>query len=136
MVSVAPWYTNLHSDQTLAPMTFTNIGRTCELFGDMPGVQPVSGPRHYPVGDATVDDLVARLPVALTPNQSSLSMLMVLPVAPSRKSLCKPVTTDGLVISDGLPYSSTIFVHYVLRNVCSDSATGNVGVGIFNKPLA
>lgn len=121
---------DLHADEGLAPMSFTNNGRACDLYGDMSAVQAVAGPERTPVDVGTLNDDVARLPMLVEDGQSSPPMLSV---ALSWTARCRPATTDGLVISDGRPLGSTVYVHYVLRRICAGSAFANLNAGIVNS---
>jgi hypothetical protein len=57
-------------------------------------------------------------------------------VKPAWAAKCRPVATDGLVISDGLPTGSTVYVRYELARVCASSTFVNIDAGLFNAPTA
>ena len=90
----------------------------------------MAGPERTPVGVKTLNDDVARLPMLVEDGQSSLSMLGV---ALSWTALCRPATTDGQVISDGLLLGSIVWVHFVLRRIRAGSAFANLDAGILNS---
>jgi archaellum component FlaF (FlaF/FlaG flagellin family) len=134
-VSVAPSYTNLHSENLLVNITFTNNGSTCKLLGEVPDVATVVGTKHIPVGSGFSYPMPYVPPIVLTKGQSSLSVLSVIRKTANAKG-CQPLTTDGLVIVDGLPNGSSRYVHYVIHGVCSSPAHPNLMVGMYNKPVA
>jgi hypothetical protein len=109
------------------------MGRTCNLLGTEPGVQAVTGTDHVPVGTGTTNDLMMRPAVTLMKGQHSRSKLIVEPITGSLETRCKPVTTDGVFVSDGLPYRSHRFVPLVLHRVCSAPYVGNLADSYYAK---
>jgi hypothetical protein len=134
-VSVGPSYTDLHSGNLLVNITFTNNGSTCKFLGEVPDVATVVGAKHAPVGHDIVYPMPYSPPIVLTKGQSSLSVLSVIRKTANAKG-CQPLTSDGLVIVDGLPNGSSRYVHYVIHGVCSSPAHPNLMVGLYNRPVA
>jgi hypothetical protein len=112
---------------------FTNIGRTCDLLGTEPGVQAVTGKSHLPVGTGTTNDLMMRPAITLKRGQHSRSTLIVVTISGSIATRCKPVMTDGILVGDGLPYSSSRYAPLVLRGVCSSPDVGNLADSYYSK---
>ena len=112
---------------------FTNTGRTCDLFNTEPGVQAVNGKRHAPVGSGTTNDLMLRPVVTLTKGQHSRSTPFVGTMNGSLATRCAPVTTDGIVVGDGLPYNSSRYVQLVLHGVCSSPSVDNLADSYYSR---
>jgi hypothetical protein len=121
------------TDESSVHLYFTNTGRTCDLDNTEPGVQAVNGKRHVPVGTGTTNDLMMRPVITLTKGQHSRSTLIVARLTASPATRCTPVTTNGILVGDGLPYSSTRYVPLVLHGVCSSPSVGNLAVSYYAR---
>ncbi len=134
-ISIAPSYTNVHTGNLNVNITFANIGHTCELRREVPGVETVVGAKHTPVGHDVVFMLPPLSPVVLKHAQSSVSVLSVVR-STARAYGCQPVPTDGLVISSGARGDSTRYYRYAIHGVCSSASHPNLIQGTFTKPVA
>jgi hypothetical protein len=114
-------------------LQFKNTGRTCDLLGDAPEIQAVSGKSYSPVGTPTANDLLLFRPVTLRKGQHSLSDLLVASTTGSMTARCKPATATGILVSDGVPLRSTKYVPLVLRHVCSAQWVGNLGASDYDR---
>jgi hypothetical protein len=132
-VTTAPVKVNRKTGESSVRLNFTNVGRTCILLSDAPGVQTVAGTPRHPVGTGTTNDLMFDV-VTLMKGQQSHSELFVMPVGASLAARCKSVATDGIIVYDGLPYNSPHYVPLVLHGVCSGPSVGNLWDTHWAKP--
>jgi hypothetical protein len=110
------------------------MGRTCELPGDAPIVQPVRGARRTHVGASSVSDGDYRTAVLLQKGQSSRSSITVTVLPSPYSKTCHAQSSDGLEVHDGVPLSSARYVRHVFRGVCTNRLRENIGTGWYSQP--
>jgi hypothetical protein len=129
-ISVAATYPlGSNTNRMAIPITVTNEDTTC-LLPRNPSIQAVLGLRQRSV---TLTDVSGGSfpPLPLLKGQSAFVPINWIPPSRLNGQRCKPVTTDGLILGEGLAGDSNLYIHHVIHGVCSNHKVGNLFTSVF-----